>query len=598
MKYQLPHRTLCLLPLALAGTVFVAEVCGQERPDESESQMSLRKSADTREYQQQTVEGENRQIAPGDSLWRILIQEKSLPEKKFGQYVAMLQRLNPQLKSTSILKVGDTVFIPIRPDEVLLAPSTVSKSVSSPGESFGQGSVKTYRVQRGNNLYQILREQLGIKDKREMAVYFALVKDLNPQRKEWDTLQEGEMIRLPSASNSRAVASENASLLGPGIGNSTQSRQPIIPLTEILPVPRAPVALDHARRLLARENLPLLEQVLNAFGGEIQTDGQEVFALSDGTVKIDRRSYPIVSIRKLQQKVILDAGERIPASLRKRLESPDAGASVLALPTAANLQDAVSQLLSRLGYQALPNDRSIVVQEGDVSVESRGTWMALAPEESGKAQEVFIVTITDQPGEIPEYLRQQLSANGLHLKDVVLTSSFGRPEINAERPRRTAEIKIWPRENSDKIDALLLAYGISFGVAEMQAIELGEGLQFETRSDRVFDSKGQQIGLFFHPVEPEIKKVLQQRQRMKVVELDLSTMSAKEIISRVLGELGDQTVYRQHRFSADSGNNDRVNISTSGFWLRNRSMFLTDRQIPTFLHRFFFEKGLELVYFE
>src|SRR5688500_14332594 len=102
MKYQLPHGTLCLLPLALAGTVFVAEVCGQERPDETESQMYLRKSADTREYQQQTVEGENRQIAPGDSLWRILIQEKSLPERKFAQYVAMIQRLNPQLKSTSI----------------------------------------------------------------------------------------------------------------------------------------------------------------------------------------------------------------------------------------------------------------------------------------------------------------------------------------------------------------------------------------------------------------------------------------------------------------------------------------------------------------
>ncbi len=598
MKYQLPHGTLCLLPLALAGTVLVAEVCGQERPDETESQMYLRKSADTREYQQQTVEGENRQIAPGDSLWRILIQEKSLPERKFGQYVAMIQRLNPQLKSTSILKVGDSVFIPMRPDEILVAPSTASKSVSAPRESFGQGSVKTYRVQRGNNLYQILREHLGIKDKRELAVYFALVKDLNPQRKEWDTLQEGEMIRLPTAGNNRALAAENASLLAPGIGNSAQSRQPIIPLPETLPAPRTPVALDHARRLLARENLPLLEQVLNAFGGEIQTDGQEVFALSDGTVKIDRRSYPIVSNPKLQQKVILDAGERIPASLRKRLESPDAGASVLSLATAANLQDAVSQLLSRLGYQALPNDRSIVVQEGDVSVESRGTWMALAPEESGKAQEVFIVTITDQAGEIPEYLGEQLSAKGLYLKDVVLTSSFGRSAINTERPRRTEEIKIWPREKSDKIDALLLAYGISFGVAEIQAIEVGEGLQFETRSDRVFDSKGQQIGLFFQPVEPEIKKVLQQRQRMKVVELDLSTMSAKEIISRVLRELGDPTVYRQHRFSADSGNHDRVNISTSGFWLRNRSMFLTDRQIPTFLHRFFFEKGLELVYFE
>ena len=83
-----------------------------------------------------------------------------------------------------------------------------------------------------------------------------------------------------------------------------------------------------------------------------------------------------------------------------------------------------------------------------------------------------------------------------------------------------------------------------------------------------------------------------------MIELDLSSMSAKEIITRVLGELRDQTVYREHKFSADSGNKDRVNISTAGFWLRNRSIFLTDRQIPPSLHRFFFEKGLDLVYFD
>jgi len=85
---------------------------------------------------------------------------------------------------------------------------------------------------------------------------------------------------------------------------------------------------------------------------------------------------------------------------------------------------------------------------------------------------------------------------------------------------------------------------------------------------------------------------------MKVVELDLSTLSPKEIIDRILHELGDKTVYREHKFSAGTGDKDRLNISTSGFWLRNRSMFLTDRRIPIALHRFFFEKGLEIVYFQ
>jgi hypothetical protein len=301
--------------------------------------------------------------------------------------------------------------------------------------------------------------------------------------------------------------------------------------------------------------------------------------------------------RKLQQRVILDTGERLPASLRKNFESPDAGASVLSLTAGANLQETVSQLLSRLGYQALPSDRPIIIQQGDVTLEALGTWIAVAPEESGKAQEIFIITVSDQADEIPEYLREQLSAKGVHLKEVVLASS-SQPRTTNDEATTTREVKIWPREKSEKIDALLLAYGIPFGVAEPQSVEMGEGLRFETISDRIFESKGQRIGLFFHQVQPEIKTALQQRQGMKVVELDLSTLSAKEIVSRVLGELREQTVYREHKFSAATGNKDRVNISTAGFWLRNRSMFLTDRQIPPSLHRFFFEKGLELVYFD
>jgi hypothetical protein len=313
-------------------------------------------------------------------------------------------------------------------------------------------------------------------------------------------------------------------------------------------------------------------------------------------VRIDKASYPIVLNRKLQQRVILDTGERLPASLRKNFESPAAGASVLSLTAGANLQETVSQLLSRLGYQALPSDRPIIIQQGDVTLEALGTWIAVAPEESGKAQEIFIITVSDQADEIPEYLREQLSAKGVHLKEVVLASSSQPQTATNEATRLTGDVKIWPREKSEKIDALLLAYGIPFGVAETQSIEMGEGLRFETQLDRIFESQGQRIGLFFHQVQPEIKKALQ--QGMKVVELDLSSMSAKEIITRVLGELRDQTVYGEHKFSAATRNKDRVNIRTAGFWLRNRSIFLTDRQIPASLHRFFFEKGLELIYFD
>ncbi|HEU4637990.1 MAG TPA: hypothetical protein VFS84_03995, partial [Candidatus Binatia bacterium] len=277
MKYQLSDKALGLVSIALSTAMLVADVFGQEQIDRAESQLTLRKSAETREYKGAVVEGENRRIGPGDSLWRILIQERGLTQRKFSQYVIVVQALNPQMKSASVLKVGDTVFIPMRPDEVLVAPSTVAAGGKASNESHGNGLTTDYRVKRGNHLYQILREQLKITDEKELATYYALVKDLNPQRKEWDVLQEGEVIQLP-ADKTGAVVAQNASSLAPGTEKLAQSYEASAPSQNTTAV-RAPLPLDHARRLLAQENLPLLAQVLNTVGIEIESDGDEVFPL-------------------------------------------------------------------------------------------------------------------------------------------------------------------------------------------------------------------------------------------------------------------------------------------------------------------------------
>jgi hypothetical protein len=57
--------------------------------------------------------------------------------------------------------------------------------------------------------------------------------------------------------------------------------------------------------------------------------------------------------------------------------------------------------------------------------------------------------------------------------------------------------------------------------------------------------------------------------------------------------------YREHRFAAaDGAVKDRLTVTAWGFSVPKHSLFITDRQIPLALHRFFFEKGLEIVYFQ
>ncbi|MGH7825317.1 MAG: hypothetical protein ACREQ7_09100, partial [Candidatus Binatia bacterium] len=344
----------------------------------------------------------------------------------------------------------------------------------------------------------------------------------------------------------------------------------------------------------------LMARVVEALGNEVQRGGQEVFSLDDRTVRLDRNEFPVVYSSKLRQKVILDLEDGIPASLRAKLADPSIATPVFPVSKEASLQVAVSQLLSGLGYQSLPGDRPVVISDGGVALEVKGNWVVLAPQESNKVQEVFVVTLSEQPGEIPEYLRKALSARGLHLRDIVLPAASRSPVDTINKPADlNATVKRWPHDKRELIDAMLSAFGIPFAVSQTLTVELRQGLRMELKGDRIFEANGKRSALLFQRVEPAIKRALQETQGLTVYELDISTLTRREIVSRLLNEIGEQSAYREHRFAAANGaNKDRLNITAWGFLLSNRGMFVTDREIPRPLQRFFFEKGLEIVYFQ
>jgi hypothetical protein len=582
----------------------IVETYAQEPPSENaqkEGRLTLRRTARTREYLGREVQGEDRVIGPGDSVWRMLVQEKGLPEKRFSQYVVIIRRLNPQIKDLNALKVGDTIFVPLQPEELLASPTPGAKKEPD-GAGAGQGTTRDYRVKAGDHLYYILREQLGIQGERELARYYALVKDLNPEKKNWNGLQEGEVIRLPVPARridlppSQVKGASEMPAMKPA---DRESRPPsdIGALNELPPA--GGPGPDYANRVPARQNVALLSRVVEALGNEVQRAGQEVFILNEGTVRLDKSAFPVVYSPQLRQKIILDLEERIPPALRSKLADPGA-APVIPVSKGTSVHAAINQLVSGLGYQPLPTDRPVVISDRGVALEVKGNWIVLAPEDSNKVQQVFVVTVAERADEIPEYLKTALSERGLNLRDIVLTepSSHASTETNRDPNDLKTSVKRWPLDKRELVDAILLTLGIRFGVSEPLSIELRQGLSVEMKTDRILHTNGKRTALVYQRVDAEIKKALYERG-MAVHELDLAALSAKEIVGRLLSEIGEQATYREHRFPAAAGANNqgRLNIAAWGFLLPSRGMFVTDREIPQFLHRFFFEKGLEIVYF-
>ena len=577
-----------LLSALLPAPLSAAQESAQQTNEAGSAEISLRRAIGAREYKGKTIEGDEREVRSGDTLWHILVREKGLAGERFKEYFVLIRGLNPQLTTPEALRVGDKIFIPLKPNDVLALQAASGESAEK--VPMGQGKIQDYIVKPGEHLYQILRTQLGVLDERKLWQYFALVKDLNPQRSNWDVIETGEIIRLPAAGGEfekGTLASKTARAASGA---------------ELKPAAAPPaIGLDYAQRLSARENSALIGMVAESLGNEIQRSGEEIVALKDGAIRLDKKRFPVVYNRVLDQRVILDGENNIPESVRANLKEASANTPVVSVANSTTVQEAVGQLLARLGYQPLPSERPVVIQEAGVSFEAKGQWAVMAPQQSNKPQEIIVINLTDGSGEIPEELKTHLAAKGLHLKNVAL----GEPAARSEESEKQAplsparQIKARPAEKSELVDALLNAYQVAFGVKDTLAADLHSGLKAEISADRTFELRGRKTALFFRAIDPAIKAALETKQGMKAIELDFTALKSREVAAKLLGELGEKAAYKEHRFAAAKGSmQDRLVMTAAGFLLPGRSLFVTDREIPARFQPIFFEKGLDIVYFQ
>ncbi len=594
------RRRLILALAFLLGIVFTAAGRAQEQsaaPQQEEAaRLRLRKTLKTREYGGRAVEGDEKVIQPGDSLWRILIQEKGLPEKRFDRYLIVIKFLNPHIRKLDLLEIGDTLFIPIRPDEIL-GIKVASK----------EGEARIYKVKRGDYLYRILRRQFGLRDLRKIRVTFERVKGMNPRKKNWDLLFVGERILIPGTAEAPTVVIANKQeeiKVGPILEKKEIEKKEIVQVVkeEPKPVPQEIIGLDYGRKISAQDNLDLLEKVMGALGNETRRRGEEVLALRDGTVRLDLDSYPIIHNPKGLQRVILDLGGKIPASLRTQLQEERSAAPVVTVKKGASLHEAVESLLSPLGFEALPSNRPVVLQDKGIEIQVMGEWMATASGATDEGTEIFIINLTDLPGKTPDYLRDYISSKGMKLKEILIPPSplASTPSAAEKEPQEGEKpIEIWPDDKGALVDAFLKSYEISSLNGEILSVEFGEGIRLETRMDRLFEFNGKKFGIAFKPLGGEVKKALQTKMGIQIIELDFGALTSREVISRLLTVFERPVAYREHRFSAVEGKvRDKLVLAVSGFFLPNRSLLLTDREVPNELERFFSEKAIRVVHFK
>ncbi|MFQ5682420.1 MAG: LysM domain-containing protein [Candidatus Binatia bacterium] len=596
------------------GISFPTFLHSQEAPltrqEEETVQLKLRKTVKTRQYQGRAVEGEERIISPGESLWRILIQEKGLSAKRFDRYLVVVRSLNPHLRNPDVLQVGDTIFIPLGPDEILGIQVSAKEGT------------KLYRVKQGDNLYTILQREFEIRKKRVMESAYNRVKVLNPRKQNWNLLFVGEPIVLPGQLQALRAVATHPQVEVPKVSSgkqqaeapqlTTEPRQvetpqdnsgerEVITPQVVAEKPASQIGgLDYGLRLPAHGNLALLEQVMKALRIEIHHGGEEVFSYRGGTVHIDLDSYPVMQNPDMKRRLILDLEGRIPRSLQAKLNADGSAVPIVSMKTGDSFHAAVNRLLPRLGFQSLPSEQPVVIQDKGVGLQVKGEWMVIPPEQSSGRHEIIVINLTDIPEKTPDYLRDYLSLKGMKLNEVLLpAASRSPPSRSRAREERQGQFEVWPHDKKALVDAFLQAYQISFSKDHPISVFLQEGIRLDTKLDRFFEFEGKSIGLLFHPFGDEAKAMIQKKEGVRAIDLDLQSLSSRELILRLSGTIGESAFYQENHFPAtDGGTNNKLVLSVPGFLLRGGSLFLTDREIPKDLRRFFAEKGVQVGYFQ
>ena len=560
-------------PIFAAAGLLLAPyfIHGQEAPPgaarQGPTQLELKKTAKTRQYQGRSVEGEERVVRPGETLWDILIQEKGLAEKRFGQYQSLVEGLNPQLKELNTLRIGETIFIPFRLDELL------GVEVST------QGDIRVYRVKPGDFVYKILRREFALENKDELLAAFEKLKELNPTKKNWNLLVVGEALRFPTQPGSQ-----------PSVAKARESAEVSA---------SAPVAEPQA---LAENRWAVLEQVAGALGNTVVRTGEEVFELQNGRIVLDRALFPVVHNPQLGRKVVLDTRGAMPAGLKARIEAESADTSIVSVRKESGPGEMSSRILAQLGYQALPNNRPLVLHDMGIGIQLRGDWMIVQPESAGAGEQIWVFLLTSAPEKVPDSLGKYLSSKGVKLAQVFVPAA-----VNSPRPVPLGRNFAWinetenlPKERTGLVDTLLQTCQIAFGRDQDLSIALREGIHLRMKVDRYWESGGKKSGFLFGKLSGDMKKAVEESAGLKLIEIDIKSLSTREIVARVLQGLGESATYAENRFAGSENGRlkESIVLSVRGFLVRNRSLLVTDRVIPSEVERFILNQGIKIAYFQ
>ena len=242
-------------------------------------------------------------VKKGDRIDRILrtqAGDEPIP------YV-LFRKINPGIRNLNRIYPGQKILIPVRG---MADVAEFENAIPPKGETRST----EYLIQEGDSISRIILTELNVSPAEVLSTY-RLVRQLNPDIEDMNTLSAGQRLKLP-ANPDRADRAATAPV---SAAASEPDKLPVTAAAANIPssTDKSPIAAVAAKTPPSVEGLlGIIRPVIGRMKGSLTARGNYYIPLKDGTqVTIDCSLIPVVELDD-GATVFLDFGNRLPDQLK------------------------------------------------------------------------------------------------------------------------------------------------------------------------------------------------------------------------------------------------------------------------------------------
>ena len=515
-------------------------------------------------------------VQEGDHVWQLFRERGLLQKRNLPELLSALKKMNKSLDNIDLIHPGQKIIIPLKIAPIAGGP-TQEETVQI--ADLKDIDFRDYTVKKDDSVIKVIKGMYRVPQDDLYKDYLRLVRKMNPDIKDLDSIYPGQSIRLPVYSPEVVRAPiKTAKTIKPGDRPKGDA-----PKTDKASQKPNPVAHD-------------LAAIFIEMGEEWIQSGEHFIPLkTGGQINLKAEAFPIINLKK-GHRVIVDLDSNLPPKMARLIESSWNNYGVVHLTKDDDLKSSLDKTLMACNFPKVLKSGESLELGKDIPLRITGDWIVTVTG-SGTENKPGFVVINLRDAEnthTPLAIKKYLEGFGVKVIDY--------PPGQDDASAATGEVETLKGggDPSALLKTILVLAGRSYSTDKNIPVyqSRNDNLNLIIRADFFLKIKEKDAVIDLTGLAPEVISLLEE-QGFMVLSL-AKEKDSLSLVSRTCKFLGIQFQRRLHDFMAvkkDVSGNIRLTLTGVIFSdSRGNSILATQQNLPDEILTFLLQRGYKSLF--